>query len=48
MSQFRIFRWFEESSIILFLNKMDIFKKKIKVTPITTCFPNYTGIYKYT
>lgn len=31
------------SSIILLLNKKDIFQEKIKKTPLTICFPEYTG-----
>ncbi|CAM9974992.1 guanine nucleotide-binding protein G(i) subunit alpha-2-like [Lethenteron reissneri] len=36
-------KWFTDTSIILFLNKKDLFKEKIKNNPITTCFPEYTG-----
>ena len=36
-------RWFTETSIILFLNKKDLFEEKIKKSPLTTCFPEYTG-----
>jgi hypothetical protein len=31
------------SSIVLLLNKKDIFQEKIKKTPLTICFPEYTG-----
>ncbi len=31
------------SSIVLLLNKKDIFQEKIKKTPLTVCFPEYTG-----
>lgn len=34
---------FKEASMILFLNKSDLFEEKIKKKPITTCFPEYTG-----
>jgi len=34
---------FEKSSIVLFLNKDDLFQKMIKTHPITTCFPKYKG-----
>ncbi|KAH7710196.1 guanine nucleotide-binding protein G(i) subunit alpha-1 [Aphelenchoides avenae] len=36
-------KFFEESSIILFLNKMDVFEEKIRKSPLTICFPEYTG-----
>jgi len=36
-------RWFRETSIILFLNKSDLFKEKIKEVPLTTLFADYTG-----
>ena len=35
--------WFRELSMILFLNKVDLFQKKIKTVPITVCFPDYNG-----
>ena len=36
-------RWFEKTSIILFLNKTDLFKEKIPRSPLTICFPEYSG-----
>ncbi|KAJ6226643.1 guanine nucleotide-binding protein g(o) subunit alpha [Anaeramoeba flamelloides] len=36
-------RWFRQTSIILFLNKIDIFEKKVQKKDITCCFPEYTG-----
>lgn len=39
-------KWFEKTSIILFLNKMDLFQEKIKRSPITICFPEYNGRWK--
>ena len=36
-------RWFINTSIILFLNKTDLFAIKITKSPLTICFPNYTG-----
>eukprot|EP01100_Stratorugosa_tubuloviscum_P004746 TRINITY_DN219_c1_g1_i1.p1 TRINITY_DN219_c1_g1~~TRINITY_DN219_c1_g1_i1.p1 ORF type:complete len:355 (-),score=144.66 TRINITY_DN219_c1_g1_i1:119-1183(-) len=36
-------RWFESTSIILFLNKRDIFEEKIKKSNLTICFPEYAG-----
>ena len=35
--------WFKSSSIILFLNKTDLFKEKISEKPISDYFPDYTG-----
>ncbi len=36
-------RWFVKSSIILFLNKIDLFKEKLKRVPLTKYFPEYAG-----
>ena len=36
-------RWFESTSIILFLNKTDLFAEKIVKSPLTIAFPEYTG-----
>ena len=36
-------RWFLNSAIILFMNKKDIFRKKIVTCPIELSFPDYTG-----
>ncbi|CBY13077.1 unnamed protein product [Oikopleura dioica] len=36
-------KWFTDTSIILFLNKKDLFEKKISKSPLTICFPDYTG-----
>ena len=38
-------RWFESTSIILFLNKKDLFSEKIVKSPLTICFPEYTGTF---
>lgn len=40
-------RWFEETSIILFLNKKDLFAEKIVKSPLTIAFPEYTGPNTY-
>ena len=36
-------RWFASTSIILFLNKVDVFRRKLKKCPLETHFPEYTG-----
>ena len=36
-------KWFTETSIILFLNKKDLFQEKIRTSPLTICFPEYAG-----
>ncbi|KAJ7065873.1 heterotrimeric G protein alpha subunit 4 [Mycena amicta] len=36
-------KWFKQTSIILFLNKDDLFQKKIKTSHIHTYFPEYEG-----
>jgi len=34
---------FKDTAMIMFLNKFDLFKVKIKTIPITVCFPEYNG-----
>jgi len=36
-------RWFRETSMILFLNKRDLFQDKIQNVSLRTCFENYDG-----
>jgi len=40
-------RWFKSSSIVLLLNKRDLFSEKIKKVPLTVCFPEYEGDNTY-
>jgi guanine nucleotide-binding protein G(o) subunit alpha len=40
-------KWFTDTSIILFLNKKDLFEAKIHKSPLTICFPEYTGSQTY-
>lgn len=35
--------WFKRKPIILFLNKIDLFKKKLGISPVSKHFPDYTG-----
>eukprot|EP01083_Nonionella_stella_P178615 631427_1 len=35
--------WFNNTSMILFLNKSDLFVDKIKTVPLACCFPDYQG-----
>lgn len=36
-------RWFVKTSMILFLNKIDLFKDKLPKSPMGKYFPDYTG-----
>merc|ERR1711933_480780 len=36
-------RYFRNSSLILFLNKADLFEEKIKIKSLTVCFSEYDG-----
>ena len=36
-------RWFVKTSIILFLNKIDRFKEKLPISPMSNYFPDYYG-----
>lgn len=36
-------RWFQRTSIILFLNKVDLFKAKLHKVPLRHYFPDYSG-----
>lgn len=37
-------KWFVKTSIILFLNKIDLFKEKLVRSPMGKYFPDYTGV----
>jgi len=34
-------QWFQKASVILFLNKLDLFAEKINVIPLSVCFPDF-------
>uniref|UniRef100_A0A914VZD8 Uncharacterized protein n=1 Tax=Plectus sambesii TaxID=2011161 RepID=A0A914VZD8_9BILA len=36
-----------KTAVMLFLNKKDLFAEKIKITPLTKTFPEYTGLSMY-
>jgi len=40
-------KWFANTSMILFLNKKDLFGEKIKKVNLSVCFPEYTGGCEY-
>lgn len=40
-------RWFIRTSIILFLNKIDLFRAKLPASPLIDTFPDYTGGNNY-
>ncbi|KAG7273562.1 hypothetical protein CRUP_005751 [Coryphaenoides rupestris] len=40
-------KWFVDTSIILFLNKKDLFERKIYTSPLSICFPEYDGPNSY-
>jgi len=40
-------RWFKKTAMILFLNKNDLFKEKIKAVEMKCCFPEYEGGLNY-
>eukprot|EP01121_Diplochlamys_sp_Union-15-3_P008046 TRINITY_DN2102_c0_g1_i7.p1 TRINITY_DN2102_c0_g1~~TRINITY_DN2102_c0_g1_i7.p1 ORF type:complete len:300 (-),score=39.76 TRINITY_DN2102_c0_g1_i7:255-1154(-) len=39
--------WFRSTPIMLFLNKNDLFEKKLKQVDLSVCFPSYTGILAF-
>uniref|UniRef100_A0A1A8F9P0 Guanine nucleotide-binding protein G(o) subunit alpha n=2 Tax=Nothobranchius korthausae TaxID=1143690 RepID=A0A1A8F9P0_9TELE len=40
-------KFFIDTSIILFLNKKDLFEEKIKKSPLVICYPEYAGSNTY-
>lgn len=40
-------RWFVKTSIILFLNKIDLFAEKLPHSPLADYFPDYNGGNNY-
>ena len=38
-------KWFIDSTIILFLNKTDLFEEKLQTSSINVCFPEYSGTF---
>lgn len=40
-------QWFLKTSIILFLNKIDLFKQKISHSPVQKYFPDFQGEANY-
>lgn len=36
-------RWFSRTSVVLFLNKIDVFASKLPYSPLETHFPDYNG-----
>ena len=36
-------RWFARTSVVLFLNKIDVFAEKLQYSPLENHFPDYTG-----
>lgn len=40
-------RWFRDTSMILFLNKRDLFAEKIQKVSLRVCFPDYDGDDNY-
>lgn len=40
-------KWFVSTSIILFLNKKDLFEEKITRSPLNLCFLEYKGANTY-
>ena len=39
-------KWFQNTSMILFLNKKDLFEEKIQSVDLAVCFPEYKGSSK--
>jgi guanine nucleotide-binding protein subunit alpha len=37
-------KWFARTSMILFLNKIDLFQQKLRYSSLTNYFPDYKGM----
>lgn len=40
-------KWFTSTSMILFLNKVDLFKEKLTKSPLSDYFPDFTGTINF-
>ena len=40
-------KWFLDTSVILFLNKKDLFEQKIKERPLPDVFPDFRGMFTW-
>ena len=36
-------KWFLDTSVILFLNKKDLFEQKLRERPLSSAYPEYRG-----
>lgn len=39
--------WFENTSFILFLNKLDIFEEKIQHSDLAAYYPDFNGMFSF-
>jgi G-protein alpha subunit len=38
-------KWFSQTSMILFLNKIDLFQAKLRYSSLTSYFPDFKGTF---